>query len=310
MQEFLLSNKVSFNLMSLTGYRTLVVLEALLESPKTNDEINACLLKNQYIKEKFSADTLRLYLNSLRAIGCEITQASKMHNNRYTLLSHPFSYDIPKAQLKALQKLYKSICDKIELKELIKIEKVLEKISQNVNNEATRNFLHKIMLLKKIDIALIEKLIMHCDDKNQIIFSYNSPKSGEKNIEIIADKLTFKSEKLYLWGENLTHNEYSFFPVERIKNICAIRLAKSQNITQKLKITYEVNFDGFDLEPNEKIIAQNENKLVIEAYAQNEFEILQRILFMGNNCKLLEPEFLREKLLTKLKTMEKNYDKN
>ncbi len=46
MQEFLTNNTVSYNLMSLTGYRTLVIFRALLESPKTIDEINDCLMKD------------------------------------------------------------------------------------------------------------------------------------------------------------------------------------------------------------------------------------------------------------------------
>lgn len=295
--------------MSLTGYRTLVVLDALLDSPKTNDEINEWFLQNQYIKEKFSADTLRLYLNSLREIGCVITQASKAHNNKYTLLSHPFSYDIPKSQLKALDKLYKNIYEKIELKDIVFIENVLEKISKNVNNDATKNFLYKIMLLDKVDKDLLVKLMMHCEDKNQIIFSYNSPKSGEKNIEIVADKITIKSGKLYLWGHNLTHNQYSFFSIDRVKKICAIRLSKSEKLKPRPKITYEVCSDGYDLGPNEKIISQNADKFVVEAYAQNEFEITQRILSMGPSCKVLGPQIFKDKILDKLKMMEKSYDK-
>ncbi len=109
MQAFLTNNTVNCNLMSLTGYRTLVILTALIESPKSNDEINECLFNNQYIKEKFSSDTLRIYINSLRAIGCEITRANKSNNQKYKLTSHPFSYDIPKSQLKALSKVYKTV---------------------------------------------------------------------------------------------------------------------------------------------------------------------------------------------------------
>ena len=68
MQEFLKNNTVNCNLMSLTGYRTLVLLEALMQSPKSIAEINDCFLNNQYIKETFSQDTLRIYINSLRNI--------------------------------------------------------------------------------------------------------------------------------------------------------------------------------------------------------------------------------------------------
>lgn len=307
MQEFLTNNKVSCNLMSLTGYRTLVILEALMESPKSNDEINDCLLRNQYIKEKFSPDTLRIYLNSLRAIGCEITRANKS-NNKYTLLSHPFDYDISKPQLKALSKLYKNIYDKIDVKEAIILESFFEKISQQLKNENTKDFLQKLQLLKNIDKKLISELLLHCKNKNQIIFSYNSPKSGTKNIEIIADKLSFKSEKLYLWGNNLTHEEYSYFAVNKIIKICGIKFSKTDTTYPPIKITYEIYDIDYVLEFDEKIIEKTDEKLIIEADAQNEFSIMQRILYLGDNCKIIEPESFKEKLLNKLNKMGKNYE--
>lgn len=308
MQEFLINNTISCNLMSLTGYRTLVVLEALLESPKTNDELNDYLFNNQYVKEKFSRDTLRIYINSLRAIGCEITWANNQ-DKKYELISHPFAYDIPKSQLKALSKIYKNIHYKIEIREAIAIENFFNKISNLVKNEETKNLLNSFLLLKHIDKNVLNDILIHCKNKNQITFMYNSPKSGVKEIEIVADKLSFKSEKLYLWGKNLTHKEYSFFSVERILKICSIKIIKNKEEFLPVKITYELsNNDNHILEPDEKIIEKNNNKVIIEATSQNEFELMQRILYMAGDCKVIQPEEFKAKLLTKLKSMETNYE--
>ena len=307
MQEFLVTNKVNCGFMSLTGYRTLIILKSLLESPKTNDEINECLLNDQYIKEKFSADTLRLYINSLRSIGCEITQANKSNEKKYVLISHPFTYSPPKSQILAINKLLKSNYEQKDIREILLTEKVLVKIANNIGSESYKNLIQKAFITKKIEKGLIQELIMHCEDKNQIIFAYNSPKSGEKNIELIADKLSFISGKLYLWGSNLTHNEYSYFPVSKIKKICGIKLSKSEKTYPNLKIIYEIDSKNIDLESDEKVIAQNEDKVTIEINAKNEFEIMQRILFLGDKCKVLEPRNFKSKLISKLKNMEKIY---
>jgi len=294
--------------MSLTGYRTLIILSALMESPKSNDELNECFLNNQYIKEKFSNDTLRIYINSLRAIGCEITKANKSNTKKYELISHPFAYDITNSQLKALSKMYKNFYDKIDVREVIALENFFRKLSNLVKNESTREFLRNISLLKRIDREILNDLIMHCKNKNQITFLYNSPKSGEKEIEIVADKLSFKSDKLYLWGNNLTHKEYSYFSVERIIKICSIKFLKSGEEFPPIKVVYEVYNTEYMPKPDEKVIEKTDGKLVIEITSRNEFSVMQRILYMADDCKVLQPETFKTKLVKKLKLMEENYE--
>lgn len=309
MQEFLTNNTVNCNLMSLTGYRTLVILNALMESPKTNDEINNCLLNNQYINERFSSDTLRIYINSLRAAGCEIIGANKSNNKKYKLISHPFDYDIKKTQLKALSKLYKSIYDKIDINEALAIENLFEKISDLIKNENTKDFLKNISMLKGVNKTILNDLLLYCKNKNQITFLYNSPKSGEKEIEIIADKLAFKSEKLYLWGNNLTHKEYSYFALDRILKICSIQMFKGEESFPAIKVVYELyNSNDYVPRSDEKIIEKTPDKLVIEVISKNEFSLMQRMLYMANDCKIIEPQSFKAKLLDKLKNMEECYE--
>lgn len=309
MQEFLINNTVNCNLMSLTGYRTLVVFQALLESPKSNQEINDYLFNNQYIKERFSSDTLRIYINSLRAIGCEIIGANKSNNKKYEMVSHPFTYDIPKTQLKALSKLYGSIYDKIDIKEVIAFEDFFKKLLELIENKNTQNIIRSFSVLKNIDRYILNDLILHCKNKNQIIFLYNSPKSGKKEIEIIADKLSFKSNKLYLWGNNLTHKEYSYFLVDKILKIQSIKFLKTAEEFPPIKVIYELSTKNEEYIPlpEEKIIRKTKDKLIIEVNSKNEFSLMQRVLEMADDCKIIEPSGFKIKLLNKLKAMEEIY---
>jgi len=309
MQEFLTNNTVSCNLMSLTGYRTLVILSALIESPMSNEEINECLLNDQYIQEKFSNDTLRLYINSLREVGCEIIGANKSNNKKYELISHPFTYEIPKSQLKAISKLYKSIYDKIDIKEVILIEKFFEKVLSLVKSQDAKETLKNISALKGINKNILNDLLLHCKNKNQIVFTYNSPRSGEKQIEIVADEISFKSGKLYLWGDNLTHKQYSYFAVDRILKICNIKLLKTKEGFPSIKVTYELyNNNGYIPLASEKIIEESDNKLVVEVDCENEFSLMQRLLYLADDCKILQPQEFKDKLLAKLMTMKENYE--
>lgn len=311
MQEFLTNNTVTCNLMSLTGYRTLVLFNALIESPKSSDEINECLLNNQYIKENFSSDTLRIYINSLREIGCEITRANKSNQKKYELLDHPFGYNIPKPQLKAISKVYKWFYEKASIEEIIEFEVFFKKLLSAVKDEECKDAFRKMSLIKSSNITIIKNLLIYCKNKNQITFLYNSPKSGEKKIEIIADKLSLKSDKIYLWGNNINRKEYSFFAVDRILKICSIKMFSDEENIEKispLKIIYELNNKNYVPEADEKILEQTKDKIIIEAICKNEFSMIQRILYSANDCKILSPESFKAKVLTKLKAMEKSYE--
>lgn len=310
MQEFLTNNTVSCNLMSLTGYRTLVILSALMDSPKSNEEINNCLLGNQYINEKFSSDTLRIYINSLRSVGCEISKAYKTNKKKYELSKHPFSYNIPKSQLKAISKIYKNTYNNLTISELIEVENLLNQLAKYASDDATKEYLQNISFLKTIDKSLLNELLHYCKNKNQITILYNSPKSGPKEIGFCADKLEFKSEKLYLWGNNLSYNEYSFLRVDKIIKICNIKLQSSNVQFPDFEVVYEVSniIDDFLLEAYEEVLESSEGKLLIKSKFKNEFSFLQRVLYLSANCKIVSPESFKNKIVSKLKAMEKAYE--
>lgn len=308
MQELLTNNTANCNLMSLTGYRTLVILALLMEAPRSTEEINNYFLNNQYIQDKFSNDTLRIYINSLRAIGCNITDANKA-NKKYELISHPFEYDIPKTQLKALSKLYKSIFSKIDNAKLLELENFLYKLSNNTKNEATKNYLTNLSVIKNIDRKILKDLILYCKNNNQIVILYNSPRSGNKEIEIMCDKLSFRFGKLYLWGNNITYNEYSFLPVERIIQILNIKIRKDDSTIHPIKVVYELcNITNYVPEQDERIVEQSEDRLVIEINSKNKFNLMQRVLYMADSCKVREPASFKEELINKLKIMEQYYE--
>ena len=187
-----------------------------------------------------------------------------------------------------------------------------------VKSENARDFLNNISVLKGINRNLLSDLIIHCKNKNQITFLYNSPKFGEKEIEIIVDKLSFKSDKisdkfsdnLYLWGNNLTRKEYSYFALDRILKINCIKILKDNKEFPPIKITYELynHNDDYILESDEKIIERTGSKLVIEAISKNEFNLMQRILCLAGDCKVIQPKEFKTKLSTRLKMMENNYE--
>lgn len=310
MKEFVKNKTVTYNLMSFTGFKSLIVFSLLLEGPKSYSEINEFFKKHEYIKESVSIDTLRVYLTSLKRMGCDIVRTSKAEGSKYKLLSHPFELQISDEQIKSLIKIYKTISRNIELKELIMLEKFLHKISDIIKNPQLKDALQKVSLFNSLNLQMVEQLITHCERKDQILVLYNSPHSGTKQIEIITDKVEFTNNKLYLYWTSLEYGQYSYFLISRIISILAIKASKSKLPEIKnLRVGYELKINPSEvrLTDSEKLVEIKDGILIVENNSSNPFIIKQRVLSLGYNCKVLYPESFKNDIINTLKEMREEY---
>lgn len=310
MKEYFKNETVTYNLISFTGFKALLLYAYLMDSPKSYDEICEHFLANKHLKEKISIDTLRVYITSLKRVGCEVKRERIDGVSKYSIISHPFELDFDKDQLQAIIKAYKNITKNMTISELISLEKFFKKLSHYVKNEDFLNIYRKNSAFKDLNLNLIEELLDCCDKKNQIVMIYNSPNSGRKEIEIITDKLEFSNNKLYLYGTGFEYMQYGSFLASRIVEIKEIRKVKTIPIDIKqITVGYEFNTKNNDiqLEENEKIIQTNKDNIIVEITSSNEFLIRQRLLSFGPDCKILYPESFREDFVSRLKSMKAGY---
>lgn len=310
MKEFMKNKIVTYNLMSFTGFKSLLVFSLLLESPKSYLEIKDYFEKNEYIKEAISIDTLRVYLTSLRMAGCEIIRAKKSEGSRYRMVSHPFEISLTSEQIKSITKVYKALSKNIELNELITLEKFLYKLSEQLNNNDLKFTIMKASPLNGIDLELLEELITCSKRKQQIGIMYNSPKSGLKPIEVITDKVEFNNNKLYLYCTGMEYKQYTYLPISRITKITGIKLRNDvlDNI-EEITVGYEIKTKVHELKlkDDEKIVEIKDNSVIIEMTSSNPFIIKQRVLSLGCSCKVLYPKSFRDEIIQTLKSMKEGY---
>lgn len=311
MKEFIKNQKVTYNLMSFTGYKALLLFSLLTESPKSYNEICECFLNHPYLREKISIDTLRVYINSLKRIGCEVKRfRGEDKISRYVITAHPFELKLTQEQIQSIIKVYKSIVKNMDVKELLSMEYFFEKIGSYIKNEDFIADIRKISMLRDIDKKLLEDWIDCCDKKEQIVISYNSPNSGQKDIELIADKIEVANGKMYLLGTGFEYMQYGSFLVSRIKEIKEIKIEKTiPDNLQEFRIIYtlEGNPDKFNPADNERIIEKHNNYVVIEMKTSNDFLAKQKLLEYGPTCKVVAPEDFRNDFIKLLKDMKAGY---
>lgn len=310
MKEFLKSNTVTYNLMSFTGFKSILIFSMLLDGPKSYKDIQDYMANHKYLHESISIDTLRIYLNSLRDIGCNIIKQNVNGVTKYSIDRHPFELQFNDKQIKSIIQIYKAISKSIEVNDLISLQQFFEKIAMYITNEKLKKTLSNISPLNNIDPKLIQDLMGYAQNNTEITILYNSANSGKKNITIIIDKLHINNSKLYISGYNSEHESYSSFLVERIINIQSVNINNKTLTIPEITVGYQYlknDNEDFELLSCEKIVNSNENKLTIEITSPNKFEIMQRVMSHSTRCKVLYPEDFRSYVIANLKKMKEGY---
>lgn len=311
MKEFLKTNTVTYNLMSFTGFKSILIFSLLMDGPKSYQDLQNIFLNHEYLREEISNDTLRIYLNSLREIGCDIKRTYKNNIAKYYISEHPFKLNITEAQVKAIVKIYKTISKSIDVNDLMSLQKFFDKMAQTITNEELKTKLKSVSPLNNIKMDLIEELKFHAQNNNEITICYDSLSSKKhKNITILVDKLSVSNGRLYVCGINSEYKNYSSFLVKRIEEIVNVNLENRTLTIPDIVAGYEYKKESKvkpDLFKNEKIISEDNDKYIIEITSKNKFEIIQRIMSHTSKCKVLYPENIKEEIIMNLRKMKEGY---
>lgn len=297
-------------LINLTGVRLLVLFSLLIESPKSAEEINEYFKKNNYPNNAFSIDTLRNDLKALRDSGCVISRADKSNNFKYKLTTHPFELVITLRIAKSMAKLYNNICKDLDCYQLLQFDNLFNTLASYTKNEDIAEFLRGISLLKNINKELYRDLIKAKELKNKISFTYKSPKQNLK-IDFLVENLEIRSKKIYISGYCFNFKSNSFLLVSKIISPITFYLQKELIEEYTQTITYElknVSFENYKQNPNETVKKREDNKIIIEFKSDNEFKLIQKILSYGDDCTVISPLHIREKVINILKEMQALYE--
>lgn len=295
---------------SITGYRMLFILKLLLEKGRGIDEIIDILKDNPITSKSVSKDTVRLTIKSLKSIGCEILRPSKSTNFKYVLISHPFGLKLTEKDFELLLMLRGKYSLEIPYDKVFILNNLYEKLVSLTNNELLIQRTLDTNPLGNIDKKILAEFSSKKLNGKKINIEYISPEYGTENIDIIPEKITYENGKLYLSCYIFKYKTSSVLNMERIKKINSVDIFPSQKVDDFFDVRYEVfgmSYMTFDVAENEKIIEDTKSSIVVEAKVNNEFLFVQRLLLFGSDFKIISPDFFREKLISKIKLIQKGY---
>jgi len=309
MQKFMDENVITHNLMSFSAFKGMLIFTMLVEEPRTYKEIQSAIEQNEYLKETISFDTIRVYINSLRKIGCDVQVLQDGRTKKYYIASHPFELSFSDNQIKSIIKIYKAISKSIDISDFMLLKGFIDKICRYIKNEELTNKLAKISPLNKINDKLIVQLQECVKNNAQITVLYNSSTSGKKEINILVNKMYISNGKLYIAGFNSEHNNYSSFLVSKIIKILNVNSNTTLKIpVLKVQYRYKKNDNtSFETIKGEKIVSEDDNSLIVEISNENKFMISQRIFSLADKCEVISPQDYKDEVISCLKKMKEGY---
>ena len=313
MKNLLKSKEVSYNAIFFSAYKALAIFKMLSESPKTQDEIINGIAALPFVKSSISKDTLRAYFKSMEQFGFVISKELTHKSHRqytFSIVDSPFRPKINKIQIKRFFEIYEMLMYNSTFKEFIDVDVFCRKLDKILQNSDFSEAYQKHSILKNTAVETLYSLQQCCEDNSVVTVYYDSPKSGKKNISIIAHELIIQNYKPYLKGFGLEYNEEAIFYLNRILKIVSIEPRENVNIPEKSEktIIYELYNPKIDLESNEELISDDGKVRVVSLSADNSILSLQRLMQLGTDIKIIAPEIYKKNFIEILKAIKEVYN--
>ncbi len=295
---------------SITAFRTLVILKTLLEGGKTVNQLVEILKNQAYLNKAVSKDTVRVAIKTLKSAGCEIVRPSKANKYLYELTYHPFHLNIDKEELEALITLRERLSQDFSWQEVLILNDLYDRIFALTFNNEQMNFISESKPLVNVNKSILMELANPKIYGKKISIQYYSPEFGLEDIDVIPKRLSYNNGKLYLFCFSFKYNKTSMLNIERIVRINKIDVSESFETENSYSVTYKLkgnSFGAYTKADYEEIIEQTNDSVTVRAKVENEFLFIQRILMFGADFKIISPDFFREKLIDKINTIRRRY---
>ena len=206
-----------------TAYRIFKVLQWLMQEPLGVEGLNARMIADPSIGKALSADSLWLYINTLRALGCNIERPSKKNHFCYTLTGHAFGLGASTEDVTMLADVRQMLAgteNTMAWEDLL----ALDALVKHLLSDTQGLYEQYLAQSRVIDYSTLGDVIATAQqavtNKTLMSVTYKSPKHGRENFLLLPDALVYRNGCLYLCGERYpVRNDITLLRIDRINAI-------------------------------------------------------------------------------------------
>jgi hypothetical protein len=318
-----------------TAYRIYRILEWLVEKPLTLTEINLKFKADPLIGKVVSSDSILLYMNTLKAIGCEIQRPSPKNSFHYMLLYHPFGMTLTGQHIQLLIKVKSYVQTMLGHTEMLNLDCFLKKLL-NFSTIKQKDSLQSELFEKSrsLDygkfphhIAMLENCCK--SGETLLIMAYESPLKGREVFHFLPELLFYEQGVLYIRGEREEFDLTSNLRVDRIADLKVVKQVKLlRTLQDRKKELTQVEIQLFCLkkenhshtalraehgvyhESSEWINTADEGYYHINLAVRDFFYLKQFLLSTPYVYKIVRPTFFLADLQMSLETVKAYYEKS
>jgi predicted DNA-binding transcriptional regulator YafY len=314
-----------------TAYRIFKLLLWLIDAPISVNELNHRFLKEPGIGKALSDDSIWLYINTLKTLGCQIRRPSLKNGFRYELLKHPFGISLSPNHLDMLARLKAFAQYHCTSQEILTFDRFLHKLIQHSTCQNPQVVLNSLFeTSRSLDYTKhtqhIQTLEAAVSKSILLEIQYRSPYKGIETFQFLPEKLFYEQGALYVRGERPDYPDPSNLREDRILELLCLETPEQVNTLKNRRQQYtsvvlhiQANgpqqFSGFNLETHqgvyqETLTWQKEGRdtyCKVHLVIRESFYLQQRLLSCGLPFHILEPTTLKEALIQTLTKMRHLY---
>lgn len=317
-----------------TAYRIYRLLQWLIQSPLTVDQLNHKFEQEPGIGKPVSNDSIWLYINTLKALGCVIRRPSPRNGFAYQMVSHPFGLTLEQNQLEVLAQAKVVAQRHFSPQEMLALDGLLKKMvvqSSLQGAEAGTEWMAQLFeQSRSLDSqecrARIEQLEKALLEENLLEVTYASPMKGESVFTFLPESLFYRQGVVYVRGERLDYPGPSSLRVDRLLGVQEVQnddlraqLIDRQQVKAEVVLKVFVKspqaFQGFALDPNQGVYQESrlwvdglnpyyEVRLLVRDF----FYVKQTLLSLGLPFVIESPQAFDQEMRDTLKSMLKFYE--
>ncbi len=292
-----------------SGLRVLEVLKVLVQKPLTVAEL--LKIAEEVDDDIFRKEVVSKYINTLKALGFEIEKI----NDKYHLKNglHSVNFNLKDLSILLFIEKYASKLKHESMK--TNLLSAVAKIEKGFSAE-TKNFVqeNKVQIYKsEKEIILKDEAAQHyeryCRENLKLEITYKTDKNAEGvKYKVAPINLVYKKGTAVFIGYDYAQSEYKEF---FIQNIAEVKQLPQISVTSTISaVSFKLTgrlMNAYQLRESEQILERGEDYIIVSNKTEDRDFLLRRLLRYHNECRILYPSAIKDKMIALIEEMEQIY---